>query len=435
MKKRDFFLAAMKAKEYCRRAWVLSAFSLIKEGPDEWKKEPYAYRIVQSSSGFSFVDPNNDNQLSRIEDAKAGEPLFKFLERVELKKGDLPNVDKDLDVPYGNALLNCIVLVHAFGNKVPFVTGKFRPKALEGMILARLHDTPKAGEARDPQRLYIDEYLRFADAAFALAGYNQISVPAASEKTMQAAPGIHEFRQRLIEENKDRLHDQAVIAKIDAALVQYDLDYLKGDPSEGFFISKKSTEIVRKKQYGMHGAEVGLSESVDVDLIQNSLSEGWDINKFPAMNNSLRAGSFNRGAQTMLGGASAKEIARAASNLRVNGKNCGSKLGVPIDIDGNNYKDLIGFWLVGTNEPIHVPDEETAKKYVGRHVARRSPLFCQSEFTDYCACCVGDRLSANPSALSVAVSDLGAAFLYIFMAAAHAKKLAVTKLDWKKRIT
>ncbi len=425
----------MAAQEYRRRAWVMSAFALTREDPEAWKKEPYAYRIVQMTTGFSFVDPANENQLTRIEDAKPGEPLFKFLEKIVLKKGATPNVDRDLETTYGNVLLNCIVLVYPFGDKVPFVTGRINPTQLEKIILPRIKDTPPEGAVRDPKWLYTDEYLKFADAAFSLAGFNQLCVPAATEKTMQAAPGIHEYRAKLIEENKDRLHDQAVIAYIDAKLVEYDKAYLKGDASEGFLISKKSTEIVRKKQYGMHGAEVGLTESVDVDLIQNSLSEGWDINKFPAMNNSLRAGSFNRGKQTELGGASAKEIARASSNLAVTDKDCGSQLGYSMDIDGQNYKELIGFWLVGGKEPIHVPDEEAAKKYVGKTVARRTPLFCQLKNTDYCACCVGDTLAANPTALPVAVSEIGSAFLYIFMSAAHAKKLAVTKLNWKRRIT
>lgn len=435
MKKEQLFLAAMKAEEYKRRAWITAAFSQILEGPDDWKANAYPYRIVQTTTGFFYVDPENENQLSQVEGVKAGEPLFRFKEPINLKSGDLPNLSKDVTTTYGNVLVNYITLVYPFGSKVPYIEGRISPGQLENLILPRLRDTPKEGETREDQFLYVDEYLKFADAVFSLAGLTQLCVPAATPKTMQEAPGIYELRDRLIEENKDRLHDQAVIAAIDAELVAYDRAYLKGDLAEGFLISKKSVEIVRKKQHGMHGAEVGLSESVDVDLIQNSLSEGWDIKKFAAMNNSLRAGSFNRGAQTMLGGASAKELARASSNLFIKEKDCGSTLGIPVNVDGDNYKQLVGFHLVGTNGPVSIDDEEVAKKYVGKSVVRRSPMFCKLNITDFCECCVGQRLAMNPSALSIAVSEFGATFLSIFMAAAHAKKLAVAPLDWKRRIT
>lgn len=435
MNKQQLFIAAMAAGEYKRRGWIISAFSLIREAPDDWKKEAYPYRIVHTPTGYSYVDPENENQLTVIPDVAVGTPLYQMKEKVLIKKGELANVNRDITTTYGNVIVNCHVLIYSFGHKVPYIEGKMSPNMVEELILPRMRDTPAEGEPRDDKFLYMDEYQRFADGSFALAGFAQLCVPAATEKTMTSAPGIRELRAKLLEENKDRLHDPAVIAKIDAELVAHDRAWLKGDLSEGFLITKKSIEIVRKRQHSMHGAEVGLSEGVDVELIKNSLAEGWDISKFTAMNNSLRAGSFNRGAQTMLGGAANKELTRASSNLYVTERDCGSQMGIPMDVDGDNYKQLAGLYLVAAKEPISVPDVEEAKKYVGKSVLRRSPMFCKLNNTDYCECCVGDRLAANPAALSIAVSEFGAAFLELFMGAAHAKALTVHKLDWKKRIT
>jgi hypothetical protein len=434
MDKRTFFLKAMAAQEYRRRAWVISAFSLINEGGDAWKKEPYAYRLVQMPTGHFFVDPDKNGELTKIDDTKAGSAPFSFKDRILLKKGDMPNVFQEVDTNYGNVLLNYTVLVYPFGHKVPFVTGRIKPRQLENIVLARLEDTPKAGETRDDKYLYVDEYINFVDAAFAMVAYTQLCVPAATEKTMQPADGIHEYRDKLLAENKDRLHDPAVIAKIDAALVQYDREWLKGDPGENFMITDKSMAIVRKRQHGMWGAEAGLSENINVDLIPTSLGEGWDIDKFPQMNNSHRAGSYNRGAQTMLGGESVKWLLRASSNINITVDDCGTKMGLPLQVDNDNIEMLVGFSIVSKQGRIRIPDMDTARQYLGKRVIVRSPMYCKLTLTDYCKCCVGDRLAANPTSASTAVAGYGSAFLNIYMQAGHGKKLSLAKFDWKKDI-
>jgi hypothetical protein len=435
MNKRDFFLAAMRADEYRRRAWVFSAFALTNEGGEKWKENPYAYRIVQTPAGYFFVDPDNGNQLSPIEGVAMGEPPFSHKERVQLKAGDLPNLKEDIDTTYGRIFFNYVALVWPFHDKLPYINERANARAIEDAILPRLKDTPKEGETRDGQSIYVDEYLNFCDAMFYLAGFTQLCVPAGSEKAMVQAPGMQELRAKLIEENKDRLHDPAVVAKIDAELVAYDKAYLKGDQAEGFFMGKsKSYNIVRKKLFGMHGAEIGLGDGVNVELIQNSLSEGWDISKFPAYNNSLRAGSYNRGRETMLGGESVKWLLRSSSNMMVTEDDCGTKLGIPMIVDNNNFVKLIGFSVVSEKGHIKVESAEDAKSYLGKHIMRRSPMFCKLDKTDFCKVCVGDRLAENPTALSSAVSAYGSAFMDIYMQAGHGKQLVVAHFDFKYSI-
>ena len=44
MNQLDYFLAAMRAELYRRRSWVISAFSLVREGPDDVARVVGAYR-------------------------------------------------------------------------------------------------------------------------------------------------------------------------------------------------------------------------------------------------------------------------------------------------------------------------------------------------------------------------------------------------------
>lgn len=433
MKKEEFFLAAMKAEEFRRKAWVISAFTLINEPADAWKHDPYDWRIVQTPAGHLFV---KDGELQPIEGCVKGEPPFAIREKAAYLPQVLPIIDKPITATYGQWLANFTINFWPFGKKLGFLPGNLRPGKIENLIVPRLKDTPKEGEARNDAFIYVDEYLKFCDAMFFLAGFTQVCVPGATPKSLVAPPGIKELRKKLLEENKDRLHDPAVIAKIDAELVAYDKAYLKDDPSANFYMdSGKSWAVVRKKMFGMHGAEVGLSERVDVKLIENSLSEGWDISAWPEMNDSLRAGSYNRGAQTMLGGESVKWLLRASSNITVTQDDCGTKLGNQFTPTEQNYTWMTGFQVIeGSGKSTPVVSDEDAHTYIGKKLMVRSPMYCKLEKTDYCKACVGVRLAENPTGLSVAISEYGSTFLGIYMSAAHGKALQLQKMDIKTAI-
>lgn len=437
MDKHSYFMAACAAEEFRRSAWVISAFAILREDPDKWKTDNYPYRIVQLPTGHWFVNPENRDELLPIEGGIKGEALFTPGEKVHLKAKALPNLHKDLEVTYGNLLVNFVGVLWPFDSKVDYQEGEITARGMEGLIIKRLKDTPMAlpdgkPTVRDPKYIYVDEYLKFCNAMFYLGGLAQLFVPAGSVKAMTVSDEIIPLRKKLIEENKDRLHDPAVIAKIDAELVKHDKAWIKGDEAEHFLLSGKAYNIVRKKLFLQMGAEMGLDESQNVDYIPQSLNEGWDLTKFPAMNNSLRAGSFNRGAQTMLGGESVKWLLRASSNMAVTADDCGSKLGNLFVID-EHKENWVGFSIAADAGPLKLTDENVGS-YLGKQVMLRSPMYCKLPKTDFCKVCVGDRLAANPTALSAAVAAYGSAFLALFMAAAHAKALILAKLDYRTAI-
>lgn len=434
MNKRDYFIAACKAEEFRRSNWVISVFAILREDPEKWKADNYPYRIVQLPTGMWYVNPENRDELLKIDDAKANEPMYHPGRLVTITKAEFPNLQKDrATVTYGNLLVNFSSVIWPFGHKVPYQEGEITASGMERLIVNRLRDTPEEGQAREDKYIYVDEYLKFANSMFYLAGLSQICVPAGSVKSMTSSPDIIPLRNKLIAENKDRLHDAATVAKIDAELVKADKAWIKGDAAEHFLLSGKSYNIVRKKLFLQMGAEMGLDESQNVEYIPKSLAEGWDISKFPAMNNALRAGSFNRGAQTMLGGESVKWLLRASSNMAVTIDDCGSKLGNLAHISEGNKSKWVGFSIVGDQGPIKVT-EENVGSYLGKTLMMRSPMYCKAPKTDFCKICVGDRLAANPTALSSAVAKYGSDFLLLFMAAAHAKALILAKMDYTKTI-
>ena len=435
MLKHNFFHAAMKAGVYKKLAWTISAFSLTKEDPEAYKQSPYPYRIVADPLGYSFCSPDNPQELIRLDDGEAGKPLFRFLEEAKVTPDTIPNAKEEIVTTYGNVLFNWIVMVYAFGGKLPFQKGKVNIGKIEDMILQKFEDTPEKKEDRRDDTVYVDEYLKFSEGVYFLTGFSQLCTWSITKKVMLPPPGIKEYKKKLLEENKGHLHEMATVAKIDAKLIEYDSDYLKGDPGENFLIDNKSRKVVRKKLYLMNGSETGLSDNnVNATLIENSLHEGWDISKFPDMNNSLRAGSFNRGSETQLGGVSGKWLLRASSNLNVTVEDCGSRMGSITLVEESNLNRLVGFSMVTQEGSKRIKSKEEAGAYLGKKLLMRNPMYCKLDKTDYCKVCVGDRLTVNPDGLSLAVSDYGSAFLYIFMAKMHGTQLALAKMDYKKAI-
>jgi len=434
MLKREFFLQAMKSELYKRKAWVLSVFALVQEVPGAWSKDSYPYRLIQTPTSYFFVNPDDVSELLPIDDAVAGQPLFAIGEELNLKANELVNLTSDITTTYGRVLFNYIVLINCFGKKISFLNTKVSPDLVESLILEKLKNTPINVEDRIESEIYVDEYLNFCDSVFYLTGFTQLCVPGATPKSIVAAPGIAELKATLFEKYKDRLHDPAIVALIDAELVAFDKAYLKGDLSEGFLLENDTIAIHRKKLFGMLGAEVGLEEKINVDLIQNSLSEGWDINAFPAMNNSLRAGSFNRGAETIKGGEAFKWLQRTSSNINVTIDDCGSKLGNPITVTNENLDWLVGYSVVTKGGSIRVNTTDDAKQYIGKTVLVRSPMYCKADKTDFCHTCIGTNLSNNPTSVSVAITNFGSVMMYINMKAGHSKGLNLAKMNYKESI-
>lgn len=444
MNKRQFYLDALKNGAYLITAWNISCFGLVSEAPDEWKSNPYPYRLVQQTNGYYYVNPENTSELLMITDARAGQPLFARNEYIRLEIGDVPNVTKPVDTCYGNVLANQIMFVYAFGNKFPFITGRFNVDKIEKMIAQRLEDNPTTqdeyqiveaniSELADPTKapLFVDEYLRFANGTYSLVAYTQLFTPADTRKTMTQPPGVIELRNKLVTENAGRLHDRAVVADIATQLQALDAEYLKGDRGLDFLITDKSKKIVRSRLFLMYGAETGIEEKVTVDLIQKSLTEGWDIEKFPEMNNALRAGSYYRGKLTELGGAAVKEIFRAAGNLAMTVEDCGSTIGLPSHFKSEESERIVGFTAINQDGSLTRITEDNVGEYVNKDIFLRTPQTCVLEHTDYCATCLGERLARNPTGMAMAAVEYGSAFLGIFMSAAHSKGIQTAKLSLK----
>lgn len=433
MKKTEYLLQALLDKAHEQSGWVVSAFAVIRENLDDYKKHPYNYRIIQTPSGFQFIRP--DGELEIIEDAIANEPLFNFQDPITVGPRWGLNIDKEYETTVGRIFLNTLLLSDIFKHKIPFNPKGFTVSAIETLIAPKLKDVPKDGK-RNNDDIYVDEYVRFVDRLQYVEALSDLCNWSATPKNIKAPEGIKEYRQKLIEEYGDRLSDPSVLVEFESKLVAYDSEYMKDDPSSGIFIAGKVKNIARKKMYLGVGVEASFRTSSEVKPVLTSLEEGWptDPDGFSMFINGLRYGSYARGMETVNGGVTAKSLLRSLGNFTILQNDCGAHEGLTRTFTDKNYDQLIGRYVKQGNKWILIT-EEAAKQYVGKSAVMRSPMYCLSPKETFCKYCIGEKLALNPNGLSLAVTDVSSIILYSFMKLMHGKVLSSAHFDFQTGLT
>ena len=428
MFKRDYFLLAMAAGLYEYKRWILEAFAIaeLKENTE------YNFPLVRTEDGRYGVLDRNTGQVDPIVDAMPDEPLFRPMEKLVLKAGDIANLSQTIESCYGNALVNQLILVYPFGKKIPFINEPVKIDAIEKIIQRRWND--EAPEGDDPLTAPIRtlEYKRFNEAVGQLPGLSQLCVPSATVKTMTADPAMIKRRDELLKQYKDQLHDQVVLAKILAELTQMDRAWMKGDPGERFYIKGKSYDVVRLKVFIMQGVSAGFGEAGD--LITSSLDEGWDVDKLPAMINQLRDGSYGRGAQTALGGVEVKFNNRIFQNSVVVPGDCGTQRGLTVVLEKEMLGDFEGNYHIHNGKSVLLTGE-VLNGLVGKSIQVRSPIYCKTPGANFCAVCMGERIASTPQALGTYAAAIGSLMMDVFMKLMHGKSLRTVEWDVDKTLS
>lgn len=447
MKKLDFYVDALNAGAYRRKDWVISAFSVVRDlpsfdmdasmelGAGEVKNpDLYSIRYGRESTEV-FVPVGGGAEWVVIQDTVPFTPLFYPGDDLEVTPQMAPNCKQPVASTYGDLLFNWIALIEPFHDRIDYQVGPVKIGAIERIIAKKLVDDPEiSGIEPTPDQIPVKMYMRFGRCVGALAGFTQVFVPTLTPKSLQTDPAVYKRREELLEQNKDRLHDPVVVSKIQNELIEMDKAWLQGDPSEGFLLSNKTWGTARKRMFLIHGPEAGFNEGGSAELVVNSLEEGWDTDKLVAMFNSTRAGSFYRGALTALGGEAVKFFMRVFQNVAISEDDCGATLGVKRTIEKGQGEYYAGLWEIAPGGPILLT-EERAKSLEGKTILTRSPQFCKTQGTDFCAKCVGEALAAISFAIGAESTSVASKFMDIMMASAHAKELKTAKLDIMEAFT
>ncbi len=427
MKKQDYYKLAIKSRKFEKKAWVVSAFAKTRSSNDIKTLKPLD--IFQSEKTYGFM--TSEGQIEMLEDAPVSQPLFRFLDPILVDKSWASNApEQPTATTYGNVLFNASATQFAFGDKVGFVFGKVSISKIEDLIAKVL--TSDGEPLKTPKHIYVHEYIKFVDALQYILGLASLCAISATEKNIQTAPGLEDFKKELIKKYGSSLNDPTVYVQFEKELTDFDNAYLKGDPSLRGFLSGKVKNVARKKMYLTIGTEQGFKAGVMAAPVVNSLHEGWpskDPKQFTSLMNSLRVGSFSRGNETMRGGVAAKILLRAASNFKITIDDCGTKLALSRVYKDYDVENLVGRYILQGQGFQQIETIEQAKTLIGKSVKVRSPMYCKVPGDAICKVCAGSKLSDMPNGLTIPLTDISAVILTTSLKAMHGKVLSSQEIE------
>jgi len=424
MNRHDYFIGSMKAKAHYNREWMLRAMTTV-IGEITGAPKPWSLRHTDKAVEVYVPNGNNGFGWEVLEDTKPFQIPFIYHDDCgPLRAGDVENLKVDLpdNNTWGDLIFNSRVLVYSLGDRYPYQQGPIEIKKIAKVVCDKMiNDVSEAEE--DPAQIYVKHYKRLGRSIGDLCGY-EIFIPSMTELSLQPPPDNKELRDKLFKEHEGQLDDPVIQAKIQDIMIKNYMEMIKGNPAEGFLLKAKSFKTAIKRMFLIHGPEGGFEEGGRATLIPNSLLEGLDVNYYPEMVNSLRAGSFFRGALTALAGEDVDLMNRVFQNAKIVPDFCGTEEQF---IQPVTERRIGRHFLIG--EKIVQITEENIGEYKGRIYPMYSPAYCKTPNGDMCAICAGAKIAAFPDSLGSMIGDIPSVMMARMMASAHAKALQTTDLD------
>lgn len=340
----------------------------------------------------------------------------------ELKKGEIANLSEpSIITTVGRFILNKIILVYSFVNKIPYInkvfeTSEFEKKIVKGLLT---------------KTISIEEYKKFIDGLHFIGHFSELCVPTYSEAALVTDPNVAKVRAELLEKYKGRLNDPLVIAEIEDILIKMDKAHLVGDTSLRFYtpLGEKPFNIHRKKMYLIvGGVEAFSKDSSKYDFIENPLSDGWKKSDIPIIANEIRKGSYNRGHETQLGGAQTKYIVRVFQDLKITEDDCHSTKGLIVNFSKTNPSVFLGRYILMGNIWVEIT-EELIPNIEGKTFVMRSPMYCKTR-NGLCYKCSGSKFAAlSVKHVTTVAIDISSTFTTMALKLMHGSKLAVFDAD------
>lgn len=430
MKLIEYLLFSIQNRCYTRRDWMLSVFCVTQPGHGE-KIEPYLGQLIKEPFGFFVYNPAGEKVAIKTE-RKLDEPLFSKKDTVTIDSNWLPNCTTEQETTVGRLIANAIAIYEPFGRLVEYQNKPMTPEKIEKLVAGLINSEPKPGEDKDPSKLYVENLVKFQAAVSYLESFSGIFSHSVTPKGLVPPPGRHEFRKALLKEYDGQLTDPVKMGEFEDKLKKFDAEYLKDDPSYGKFLKGKVIQA-RTAGFLTQGGEANnFTGALDVVPIIPGREEGIPLDPvgFTAISNTIRYGSFARGAETVNGGVVAKGIMRAVDNWRITPDDCGTTLGKRMLIRNKTMaEEIVGRHRIESGKSVLISNIEEANAFIGKVILLRSSQYCRKKGNETCHICAGEKLSKFPNGVTIPLADFSGGLLADSLKQMHNSKLQAEVVD------
>jgi hypothetical protein len=342
-----------------------------------------------------------------------------FIDTFKLESGMIENFKgSPIETTVGKFIFNYIGLVIPFGDKISYINSQAKMGKVESLVV----------DLGLKKEITAQQIWTFGDCVFYLGDFAELCVPTFTKKAFMTDPKIKIRKQELLKQYSDDLTNPETIIKIENELLKLDKEYLGDDSVCRFYdgIGSKTYNIHRKKMFLTVGGIEEFSKGTGgFSFVPNSLSEGWDINSFPAICDEIRKGSYDRGKETAKGGMMSNFVMRVFQDFRITEDDCHTKRGLSIDMDDKNIKNFINQYTT-SGELI---TNENRNKFINKTVVVRSPAYCKTK-TGICKKCCGEEFKVlDVEGLTAIVVAISAKMMNLAMKSMHGTKLELSEIN------
>jgi hypothetical protein len=385
---------------------------------DEEDMESVIYKLFNKGKAEK---PNGEVYLT--------EPMFYPWEVIQLKRGQLENLDENIDSTVGIYIFNLLFLVYPFGNVIPYMNETINKSKL-GKLLSRLSDLLLLDKITSKQFTMFEEQIIWFN------NFTEILIPGVTGDLLALPDEIKKELDRLIKENKEAVDSGDIVTYVNNVekpiLAFAEAWYKKNDPV-GWQLYGLGGKPSFQNNFKNMFLEVGPIKDIvsgKYKISTRSLSQGIAPEEYSEYGNSAVSGSYSRGVSTQYAGWKTKEFSTAFESLVIEpGTDCGTKRTVSIKITDGNVQDMKWRWIIeeGSGNLVLLTPENI-NQYMGQIVYCRSPLFCENE--NLCEKCAGDlyrRINVVRSGLTL--NKLTSNFLNVFLKKMHDSTIKTSTFD------
>lgn len=225
--------------------------------------------------------------------------------------------------------------------------------------------------------------------------------------TLKPIPSVIATRDKLIKENKDKLAngDVVVAASIEKTLLNEAKEKLDKDSGMDMYKSGARGSFGNNyKNISVMKGPVFNPTTGEFDIVESNFMEGIRKEEIPVYANGIVTGAYPRAIGTATSGYFSKQIIAALQAVQLGkpGSDCGTKGFVLVHLTEKNYNDFRYRYIIEGSKTVLL-DESNYKKYIGRDIKLRSPMYCISE--KLCNKCAGEmyaKLGINNIGLTAA---------------------------------
>lgn len=414
MNKFQYLVEGVRRRDNATLKWLLSilAYSGDTNPPPHYPKYEKDHVTVRDEDGKVVLDVK----------VKEYSPLFGINDKFFVEPGDLPNVTKRTETTVGIFIINANCLCDRLGDAIPYQNG----------ILSDSHESNLIAEAVKEGKITIEQSTLAIRNRHWLTGIMQTVLPSATERAVVPRKDIRAHKEKRLKDDPSIITDTTKAVELEDELVAMDKEHIKGDDSELFYKSGKAYNVTRKRMFGSFGLEKD-PDTGNMRLLTGSLQEGISVSDAPYIFNSLRDGSFSRGAETQLGGEIVKFLLRIFEKTTIKEDDCGTVKGLEVFIDDISIPNLQGRYYIKAGK-VTTLDSSALEANRNKKLTVRSPFACATKGGHYCKTCMGDNVAHSKNALSILAVEVGSAFVSLFLAKMHGTSYNLEEYNFEKHI-